>query len=226
MFCTKLRFLILTLFTIQSVIGVGETFAQDPVVKFCSSEFFSSERSQWAKRNYEFHLLKDGSFLQDGNTYLLAVAFEGEAKARASEEVQFLIFRGTAGEQKFTAVYSEKIGAASFADFTTSADRCVTSGARPYFGVSALDLAGNGKQQIIVESNSIGPCSSCLSFVRVYDIQGDKVVKVVEETYNDIKFGHGEGLWIRSFKVDSKGQPVPYEKSFFTQNESGKSLNN
>lgn len=225
MFSSKLRFLSLSLFAIESIVCVGRATAQDPVVKFCSSEFFSSEQSQWEKRDFEFHLLRDGSFLQDGNTYVLAVAFEGEAKARASEEVQFLIFRSPVGQQKFTAVHSEKIGAASFGDFSVDADGCVTTGAGPYFHVSAVDLAGNGKRQIIVESNTIGACSSCLSFVRVYDIQGDKVVKVVEETCNDIKFGHGKGLWIHSFKVDSKGQPVPYERSFFAQTSSGKGPN-
>lgn len=157
MFSWKLRFLSLSLFAIQGIIGIGTASAQDPVVKFCSSEFFSSQQSQWEKRDYEFHLLKEGSFLQDGNTYLLAVAFEGEAKARASEDVQFLIFRGTAGEQKFTAFYREKIGAASFGDFSVDTDGCVTTGAGPYFKVSAVDLTGNGKHQIIVESNTIGP---------------------------------------------------------------------
>lgn len=213
---SKLHFFGLSLFVICSSVIVSGASAQDPAFKFCASEFFSSERDQWAKKDYEFHLLKSGAFVQSGNRYVLAVAFEGEPKARDSNEVQFLIFQSPAGNQELTLAYTEKIDAASFGEF---------SSAGIYFRVSVEDLAGNGNQQILVESNSIGVCSSCLSFVRVYDIQNDKVVKVVDETYSEIKFGRGEGLLIRSFKINSKGQPVPYEKSFFTRTSPGKSPN-
>ena len=199
--------------------------AQDAASRLCSVEFFSAQRSQWAKKDYEFHLLKNGSITQGGNTYVLAVAFEGESKARASEDVQFLVFQSPAGKEKFTSVYTEKIDVGSFGNFSVAEDGCITAGAGIYFRVSVVDLAGSGNQQVVVESNSVGTCSSCLSYVRIYQIRDDKITKVVEETYNDIKFARGQGLWIQSFRTGSEGKPIAYEKTFFAKSDSGKTPN-
>jgi len=51
-----------------------------------------------------------------------------------------------------------------------------------------------------------------LSLGRIRDKQ---IIKVLEESYDDIRFGKGKGLWVHSFKVANDGQRIPVEKSFF-----------
>jgi len=107
--------------------------------------------------------------------------------------------------EKFAAVYTEKIQLALIREFSGGADECITSGARTFFHVSIVGLAGDGNQQSIVESSPVGVCRSCLIGCAA---QHNKISKVVQETYNGIKFGRGQGLWIQSFKLDSKDNPV------------------
>ena len=211
----------LTLAVILFAFAGARTSARVPISKLCSSEFFSSETHRWAQKGHEFHLLKDGELVQGQNVYVLAVAFEGTSESRESDDLQFLIFQSPIGQEKYTLVYAGKVGVLNFGEIRLDVGGCLMPGALPYFRASVVDLAADGNQQIIVESNSIGPCSSCLSLVQVYQIQGDQIAKVVEETYSDIKFSRGQGLWIQSFKMDSKGQLVSYQRSFFTKNSPG-----
>ena len=191
--------------------------------KPCSSEFVSAESNRWEKKGYEFHLIKDGAFVQGQYTYLLGAAVKGTFQERESDDLQFLIFRSPLGKDTFALAFAEKIAVFEVAKIPLDREGCVTPAAYPYFRVSVVDLAGNGNQQIIVESNSIGTCSECLSLVEVFQVKGNKIAKVVKEFYNDIKFAGGEGLWIQSFKRDSQGRPTLYEKTFFTKGSNAKS---
>ena len=220
------RFPCLTLAVILYAFTGARTLAQVPSSKLCSSEFFSSETHRWAQKGHEFHLLKDGELVQGQNVYVLAVAFAGTSESRESDDLQFLIFQSPIGHEKYTLAYAGKVGVFNFGEIRLDVGGCLMPGALPYFRASVVDLAADGNQQIIVESNSIGPCSSCLSLVQVYQIRGDQIAKVVEESYSDIKFSRGQGLWIQSFKMDSKGQPASYQKSFFTKNSPGKKPGN
>lgn len=197
--------------------------ARDSVSKFCSSDWFTSLRDQWASKKYEFHLLNKGIFIQGGSTYVLAAAFQSKSKTRTSDDVQFLVYRSPAGQEKFTLIYTERIEV--LGEFSSEEDGCISTGAGLYFHVSIVDLEGNRNQRIVLESNSIGTCSSCLFMVRVYQVHQEKITRIVEETYNDVRFGPGQGLWLQSFQVDSEGRPVRYEKSFFMQNNPSKSFN-
>jgi len=94
-------------------------------------------------------------------------------------------------------------------------DECLVGTREPYFKASIVDLVGDGKQEIVVDSNSVGACSSCLSEVRVYQIEKNSVTKVVDEVYSDIKFGKGQGLWLHSFRIVSDGRTKTFEKTFF-----------
>jgi hypothetical protein len=216
----------LTLAVILYAVAGARTSAQVPISKLCSSEFFSSESHRWAQKGHEFHLVKDGEFVHGQNVYVLAVAFEGTSESRDSDDLEFLIFRSPTGQEEFTLAYTGKVGVLNFGEIRLDAGGCLMPGALPFFRASVVDLEGNGNQQIIVESNSIGPCSSCLSLVQVYQVQDNQIAKVVEETYSDIKFSRGQGLWIQSFKLDNRGQPVSYQKSYFTKSSPGKKPGN
>jgi hypothetical protein len=215
----------LTLTAILCTNTGAQTSAQVPISKLCSSEFFSSESHRWAQKGHEFHLVKDGEFVQGQNVYVLAVAFEGTSESRDSDDLQFLIFRSPFGQERFTLAYAAKIEVFNFGEIRLDGGGCLMPGALPYFRASVV-LVGDGNQQIIVESNSIGVCSSCLSLVEVYQVLDNQIAKVVEETYNDIKFSRGQGLWIQSFRLDSNGQPVLYQKSFFTKSSPDKKPDN
>jgi hypothetical protein len=213
----------LTLTAILYAFAGARTSAQVPISKLCSSEFFSSESHRWAQKDHEFHLVKDGEFVQGQNLYVLAVAFEGTSESRNSGDWMFLIFQSPLGQEKFTPTYAEKVRVLNdFGEIRLEGGGCLVGDNLPYFRASVVDLAGDGNQKIIVESNSIGACSSCRSLVQVYQVQGNRIAKAVEEYYDDIKFSRGQGLWIQSSKLDSKGQPVAYQKSFFTKNRSDK----
>jgi len=109
----------------------------------------------------------------------------------------------------------EKIEIVDTGELSTQEEECFTKGAGLYFKASVVDLAGDGKQKLVLESNSVGTCATCLSTVRVYQVEKNKITKALEERYNEIKFGKGEGLWVHSFRTSENGQIVPVEKSFF-----------
>lgn len=87
---------------------------------------------------------------------------------------------------------------------------------RPWLSLRVLDLDGNGRAEIVLESNDSGTCPECLSTVRVYQIDDRSSVRLVlREPYSRIALGPGEGLVVTSFVqgVD----PIPVTKLFFVR---------
>lgn len=202
------------------------TTAQENPAKPCSSKVVSAEIDRWRDKGFAFYLIKDGAFVQGQYAYFLGIAFEGTLQERTGD-LQFLIYRSLVGKNTFALVHAEEIAVLDSVEFRSDRESCVTPGGFPYFRVSVVDLRGNGSRQIIVQSNSIGACSSCLSLVQVYQVEDGKITKVVKEYYNDIKFASGQGLWIQSYKTDSLGRPSgTYEKTFFTGDDSGRKPGN
>ena len=126
-----------------------------------------------------------------------------------------MVFAAPKESIDFRLVFSEKVDIVDTGELAAQERQCFTKGAGVFFKASVVDLTGNGNQQIVVESISVGTCGTCLSKVRVYQAEKSRITKVVEENYNDIKFGKGEGLWVHSFRTADDGSIVPIEKSFF-----------
>jgi hypothetical protein len=187
--------------------------AQASLDKICSSPWFVAERKELSGKHHSFQLLNEGAFNQDGSSYLLAVNYP---TVDSPEFVEFMVFAAPEQSLDFQPVWTEKIDIFDAGnELAPQQSECVTKGASFYFKASVVDLAGDGHQQIIVESNRIGVCSSCLSEVRVYQVEKKKIFKVVEGFYNDIKFGKGQGLWLQSFRNTDDGSIVLVEKTFF-----------
>lgn len=87
---------------------------------------------------------------------------------------------------------------------------------RPWLSLRILDLDGNGRAEIVLESNESGTCPRCTSTVRVYQIDdGGSVRQVLKEPYSRIALGTGEGLVVTSFVQGV--EPIPVTKLFFVR---------
>src|SRR5258708_10387806 len=189
------------------------TQAQASANKLCPSAWFAAERKELSGEQRSFQLVDEGLFNQDGSSYLLAVNYPTVA---SPEFVVFMVFAAPEQSVDFRPVWTEKIDILDAGnELAPQESQCVTKGASLYFKASVVDLAGDGHQQIIVESNRIGTCSTCSSEARVYQVEKKKIFKVLEENYTDIKFGKGQGLWLHSFQYTDAGRTVPVEKTFF-----------
>src|SRR5258708_628125 len=191
--------------------------AQASANKLCSSAWFAAERKELSGKQRSFQLLDEGAFNQDGSSYQLAVNYPTVA---SPEFVEFMVFAAHEQSFDFRPVWTEKINILDVGnELAPQESQCVTKGASFYFKASVVDLAGDGHQQIIVESNRIGTCSTCTSEVRVYQVEKKKIFKVLEENYADIKFGKGQGLWLHSFQYTDDGRTVPVVQPFFGESQ-------
>jgi len=195
--------------------------AQQTLQQLCSSDWFAAQRSKWANdQHLEFRLIEDGQFTQEQSSYAVGIAFaeaaQPDAKGRPyfGDDVRLLAYRTEGENQNFRQIYSEKVDVLSV-DFQDDPDKCVFKGRPPFLDLTVTDLAGDGKQEIVLETNGIGVCPSCLSVVRVYQVRGEAVTKLVEEPYNGISFGQEKGLAIHTFEYRENGLVVGIDKYFF-----------
>lgn len=187
------------------------SWAQTSADKLCSSAWFTAQRKEASAKGRTFQLLDGGVFVQDGSSYLLVI---GHA-AGSDSDLDFSVFTAVGQSLDFRAALTERIAIVDTGDLAVREGECSVKASSVFFKATVVDLAGNGKRQILVESNEVGTCGSCLSEVRVYEVEKDRIVKVVKEMYNEISFGKGKGLWIHSFRTDENGRIVPVEKTFF-----------
>lgn len=159
-------------------------------------------------------LFVDGATFQDGSeTYAAGVGLA------AGDSATLLVFR-VAGPSEAELVYELRFDF----DFESVQDRlrpamsgCSLPDLSPYMKLAVHDLDGDGRQEIVLESNRAGVCTDCLSVVRVFQLQGAEVRPVVEEKYNALEMGDGEGLTLDSWMPGVDGRVIPTQKRFFTR---------
>lgn len=181
----------------------------------CSSKWFEEQAAAAFKEDKAFLLLTDALFEQGDYAYAVTVrvprSYEGFG-------VTLLIFAKKGDATAYRKIYEEEVPTELLVlgmMMEERSPRCVFPHYNPWLDASVVDLDGDGRSELIVESNEIGTCSSCLSTVRVYKIQGDRVDKVVEELFNAIRFGPGKGLVLESFVMGVNGELLPVKKQFF-----------
>lgn len=181
----------------------------------CNTNWFSAQTLEAAKENKTFLLMADSQFTQGDYNYVLAV------KVPRSDEgpgVTLVIFAREHGTSAYDKIYEEEIPTVLLIlrmMMEEKSPRCAFPHYGPWFDASVVDLDRNGRPELIVESNAAGTCSSCLSEVRVYQVQDGTVSKELEEAYNDIRFGPGKGLTLRSFQRGLSTDFIPIKKYFF-----------
>jgi hypothetical protein len=185
--------------------------AQVPADRLCSSAWFATQRKEASAKDRTFQLVSGGLFKPNGNSYALAISHE----AGTDGDLDFMVFAAPDQSLDFRLVLTERIDILDVGQLSAQESQCLIKADGVFFKVNVVDLAGDGAQRIVVESNSVGTCSSCLSEVRVYEIEKNKIIKVVDEYYSDIRYAKGQGLWVHSFRRADDGRIVQVEKSFF-----------
>jgi hypothetical protein len=179
----------------------------------CSADWILEQRARAGEAAQLFGILADTAFQERESSYLFGIFLPQGANVSA---LTFAIFRG-AGDA-FQQVYAEQIetSAAGVSGLAAALKgSCMVSNLGSWFEVAVADLDADGRAEIVVQSSAAESCGTCLSEVRVYQVKGAAVAKVVEETYSQLIFGPGGGLSLRSFTRGPGGEIIPTAKRFF-----------
>lgn len=207
------RTLLFTCFVVSAIFSAPEgSSAEGTADSVCEAVWAAETRDDLPPGRHI--LFVDGTtFADGGETYAAGVGLA------ESDSATLLIFR-VAGPTEAELVFELRFSY----DFVSVEDRlrasmsgCDLPDLSPYMKVSVHDLDADGRQEIILESNQVGVCADCLSSVRVFQLQGSEVRSVVEENYNGLAMGDGEGLTLDSWVQGIDGRVIPTQKRFFTR---------
>ena len=180
----------------------------------CSAAWVIAERTAAQERGEHFGILPDAAFQELGYAYVAGVSV---AEGPDASSLTLLIFGRKEGE--YQKIHAEQIETLAPRRTRLAADLgydCVVPPVSPWFTVTVDDLDGDGRYEIIVESNASGGCSGCLSELRVYQVKGATALKALQETYHQLIFGRGRGLVLESLGRGPDGEIIPVVKDFFT----------
>jgi hypothetical protein len=189
--------------------------AQQAEPELCSADWVVRQAWQAQQSGETFLLFQGGSFEERGAAYVVAVMIPfanrgstGTLQVYASED------------DRFTKVYEEEVAtlAPTMAPLPSAGD-CRVPGFAPWLSATVVDLDADGAREIVIESNGSGTCDGCLSEVRVLQVSGSTVEKVVETTFNAVRFGLGEGLTVSSYRRGIAGRVIPVLERFFVLRE-------
>lgn len=159
------------------------------------------------------HLLFAGgsTFLDGGETYAAGIGLaEGDSAT-------FLVFH-VEGPNDAQLVFELRFDFDFLATEETlvpALSGCVLPDLSPYLNLTVLDLDGDGRKELVLESNRAGLCADCLSLVRVFQLRGAEARLVVEEKYRGLTMGEGEGLTVDAWMNGIDGRIIPTQKRFF-----------
>jgi hypothetical protein len=190
---------------------LSPSVAQQGAQELCGADWVVREAWQAQQKGETFLLFQGGVFQERGVTYVVAVAIPFANRGSAGT-LQIYVSQG----DRYTRVYSEQVTtlAPTMAPLPAAGD-CRVPGFPPWLSVTVVDLDADDATEIVVESNGSGTCDECLSEVRVLQVSGQSVEKVVETTFNAIRFGHGEGLTVNSYRRGVGGRIIPVSQRFF-----------
>lgn len=180
----------------------------------CNTSWFRDQAAAASREDKSFLLMTDTLFKQGEYTYVVAVRVPRSVHASSVTLTIFAKKRRDATYRKIHEAEIPNLVGILTMMMKEKSPNCLFPHYRPWFDASVVDLDGDGRFELIVQSNRVGTCSSCLSEVRVYEIQDEIVGKELEEMYSDIRFGEGEGLMLRSFQR-GLNDLIPIKKYFF-----------
>lgn len=191
--------------------GLG--YSEEPARgNICDSGWVAKQIAEARKAGQDFRIIEKGSFEEEGHSYALAVRYSTPPEGG---ELAFEIFHGTGSS--YQKIYEEQVGVALLDEVVGWGETtCLISAGRSvWFNLSAVDLDGDSRREIVVKSNAAGACSSCLSEVRVFQMSGGTAEMIVHETYSDLHFGHKKGLSIQSWFRGPDGEIHTTSKKLF-----------
>jgi len=181
--------------------------AQDPL---CTLSDLMSESAELPRRTLLFP--ERPEIPHDQGRYLVGI---GLGRGDASDRPMLVVLdqRSRGGTR---LLYTETFSALLSSADSPRRGACRLVPVRPWLTLRIVDLDGNGRSEIVLESNDAGTCPRCLSTVRVYQIDDrGSVRRVLEEPYSRIALGAGEGLVVTSFVQGV--EPIPVTKLFFVR---------
>ncbi len=189
--------------------------AQQPESELCSADWVIRQAWQAQQSGETFLLFQGGSFEERGAAYVVAVTIPFANRGWTGT---LQVYASEGG--RFTKVYEEEVAtlAPTMAPLPPAGD-CRVPGFPPWLSTTVVDLDADGAREIVIESNGSGTCDECLSEVRVLQVSGSTVQKVVETTFNAVRFGRGEGLTVSSYRQGVAGRIVPVWQRFFVLGE-------
>ena len=191
----------------------SDTGSEEPI---CGSTWFA-EQAAAAENSKELFLLIPGSpFTDSDHSYVAAVNVPRDWEKPG---VRLLFFERKDNIGPYRQIYEEdiRIELLAIADHIKNlkSSRCQLPNLRPWRAGSVVDLDGDARVEIVIQSNEVGGCGACHSTVRVYQVSKQKISKVLEEAYQDIHFANGKGLVLRAVSYGPRGDLIPREVRFF-----------
>ncbi len=192
-------------------VPLSPSVAQQGGPELCGADWVIREAWQAQQKGETFLLFQGGTFEEEQGAYVVGVAIPFANRG----SVGTLQVYASEGD-RFTKAYEEEVTtlAPTMAPLPAAGD-CRVPGFPPWLSVTVVDLDADGGLEIVIESNGSGTCDECVSEVRVLQVSGQMVEKVVETTFNAIRFGHGEGLTVSSYRQGIGGRIIPVSQRFF-----------
>jgi hypothetical protein len=181
----------------------------------CSENWVAEERVSAAREMHNFLLVEDPFFEEAAYSYAVGIRVP---QTEDASTVTLLLF-ASSKLGSYEKIYEEEIPTLLPELAPPPPVSCILEEDSPWFDATVVDLDGNGRQEIVVESNEVGGCSSCLSEVRVYQVTGTEVRKLLEESFSNIEFGESQGLALQSFRRGASGEFISFEQKFFTPDD-------
>ena len=186
--------------------------------KMCETNWFAEQSETAEQRNGIFLFVADSLYKEESQEFALAVIFPNDI----SEDAINLIFLGRKNDNENYKIINETPIPTLVLILKERLDQkkasCILPHLSPYFDATIIDLDGNGSPEVVVEANSAGTCNRCLSEVWVFEKKGEVFKKRIEESYNELEMGLGEGLIVDSYEMGPDG-PVAIRKQFYTKNQ-------
>jgi len=180
----------------------------------CASGWVVERQKEAEREGFRFALLSGTSFQEGKRSYTLGLRTPDDPEAGYVTLLCFEVGDGAPPRR----ISSERFGTLAMSmleEGRRAPSDCMAPEMRPWFHVTVVDLDGDGSKEIVVESNSVGTCSACLSDVCVYKIKGKSLTEILCEPYDDIAFDDGKGLVVEAHESDENGPVGPTRKTFF-----------
>ena len=180
----------------------------------CASAWVQERQKDAEREGFRFALLSGTSFREGKRSYTLGLLTPDDPEAGYVTLLCFEVGDGAPPRR----ISSERFGTLAMSMLDKgrrNSSDCMAPEMQPWFHVTVVDLDGDGSKEIVVESNSVGTCSACLSDVCVYKIKGKSLTEILCEPYDDVAFDEGKGLVVEAYESDENGPVAPSRKTFF-----------